>query len=199
MKQPEEMPSIKCPHENAEHGRCQNCGIEVIITPYDEQPRADLAAEPDKVDVDVEALKLAVAPGVRHFIGHKYHDETLSATIDYLYSRNLIPPVEPVRGDAEQFKDIMWAEKKVDVYSGDNCDEHKPFWWGYAEGDKQDGDIDDPLTLSLSQFPAGTKITISVPICPNCDLDRDFTNKTATPEMCECGFNWKGRDDEKYS
>ncbi len=97
MKQPEEMPSIKCPHENAEHGRCQNCGIEVIITPYDEQPRADLAAKPDNVDVEKlkrEAVRWCLANAANMDL-----EELGNAFIDHLYSRNLIPPVEPVRRD----------------------------------------------------------------------------------------------------
>jgi hypothetical protein len=84
----------------------------------------------------------------------------------------------------------MTAELKVDCYDGPNSDQHKKYWNVYCEGDKQDDEATDPLTLTLEQFPPGTKITVEEPHCPMCWM---------TPHYCECGFDWKTWVEEQYS
>lgn len=87
--------------------------------------------------------------------------------------------------------EIMRAELKVNCYDGDNCDQHKKYWNSFAEGDKQDDDMSEKdLTLNLDQFPPGTKVVISVPECPECEMD---------VESCDCGFDWKNWVEEQYS
>jgi hypothetical protein len=85
---------------------------------------------------------------------------------------------------------VMWAELKVDLYDGPNCDQHRLYWDGYADGDKDGGPIGTTLTLEAATFPPGTKIRISVPICPKCG---------ETSETCECGFDWKQWAENKYA
>jgi hypothetical protein len=89
-----------------------------------------------------------------------------------------------------EYEEIMRAELKVDVYDGPNCDQHKKYWNAYAEGDKQDDDFSEDINLSLKQFPPGTKIVVSVPLCPECYL---------SAELCDCGFDWKNWVEEQYS
>ena len=88
-----------------------------------------------------------------------------------------------------EYQGIMWAELKADVYTGVKFDQHKPFWNVYAEGDKQEDNSEHDITLSLEQFPVGTKVTVESPICPECELFAD---------ECDCGFNWKEWAENKY-
>jgi len=84
----------------------------------------------------------------------------------------------------------MWGEMKPDIYGGKNADEHTPQWFIYAEGDMDSDTISDPLQLDPKHFPPGTRIEISEPHCPECEM---------TPNDCCCGFNWKAWTEEKYS
>ena len=86
----------------------------------------------------------------------------------------------------------MRAELKLDCYQGNNCDETEPYWRTYAEGDKEgmDSNFKESLELSPEAFPAGTKIIVSIPVCPECEMDC---------ELCDCGFDWKGWAENKYS
>jgi hypothetical protein len=83
---------------------------------------------------------------------------------------------------AIKFAEIMRAERRVDVYGGDSCEEHIPRWWMYAEGDKDSDESREPLTLRPENFPAGTLVTVEIPVCPDCGTDA---------QMCDCGFDWK--------
>lgn len=94
---------------------------------------------------------------------------------------------------------IMRAEQKPDVYAGRHCNTHKPRWIGSGDGDK-DGDTDvgdrkGRILLDPNTFPAGTKIVISVPLCPTCGDDAD----SAYLKKCSCGFDWKQWADNEYA
>ena len=89
-----------------------------------------------------------------------------------------------------QYREIMRATRKADCYSGPGCDEIRPLWNVYAEGDKQDDTINEALQLAPDTFPAGTRVTVEIPVCPNCDDDA---------ECCSCGFDWKAWTLEQYS
>lgn len=91
---------------------------------------------------------------------------------------------------AETMRQIMWAEVKVDCYHGANCDQHRPYWYGYADGDKEGGSMPGPVTLDVTSFPPGTKVTISVPVCQQCG---------ETSETCSCGFDWRKWAEERYA
>lgn len=96
---------------------------------------------------------------------------------------------------AIKYQEIMWATMQPDCYDGENCDQIRPQWNAYADGDKEGG-FEDLITLNPSNFPPGTKVVISVPCCPyeRCGLPAFDVN---TP--CNCGFDWKEWTLNKYS
>lgn len=98
-----------------------------------------------------------------------------------------------------EYLEVMWAEQKPDVYSGPNCDEHRPDWYGGALGDKggSEGGM-DVVELKAEHFPAGTKIVISVPLCPECGDSADLGH-FSKDQKCDCGFDWKKWADGEYS
>lgn len=90
---------------------------------------------------------------------------------------------------------IMIAELAVDVYAGESCDQHQPYWRASAEGDRDGaGGVPNPLTLDAETFRPGTQIFVYEPQCPACGQVREF---------CEyddgCGFDWQQRDEERYA
>lgn len=92
-----------------------------------------------------------------------------------------------------EYREIMRAERRADCYSGETCDQHRPLWLTYCEGDRDSDDSADDIVLGCANFPAGTIVTVSVPVCPKCDQDA---------EMCAmdkgCDFDWKAWTEEKY-
>lgn len=101
-----------------------------------------------------------------------------------------------------KYRETQWAEMKPDTYAGDSCDEIKPRWEGYAEGDKGDPDTFDPMTLAARTFPPGTRVTVEVPVCPQCEMwDADYALNHQTGEMgkCECGFDWQEWTRDTYA
>lgn len=97
-----------------------------------------------------------------------------------------------------RYIETMWAEQAPDVYDGPNCDQQRPDWRGSAMGDK-DGtqeSIGNLIELKADTFPAGTKVVISVPICPECEESSDLANKDG---KCDCGFDWKEWAGAEYS
>jgi hypothetical protein len=100
-----------------------------------------------------------------------------------------------------RYQEIMWGEMRPDCYAGKTCDQIKPQWWCYAEGDMQDDTGPDPIRLKAKHFPPGTKVVVSVPICPKCgesaDMALDFT--TGKMGKCDCGFNWEEWARDQYS
>ena len=92
--------------------------------------------------------------------------------------------------------DVMWFEMKPDVYGGKNLDEHIPRWNGYADGDKQDDTSSDPLIFRPEDFPPGTKIVVSEPLCPKCgEVFENCNAKTGR----DCDFDWRRWAEEQYS
>ncbi|EKO3439427.1 hypothetical protein NTE19_003319 [Vibrio fluvialis] len=90
---------------------------------------------------------------------------------------------------------VASAEFKVDVYDGENCDQHKPYIETWCDGDMETEKL-DRISLDVSSYPPGTRIKIEVPNCPNCHLDADHQNDE---KKCECGFDWKIWAEERYS
>lgn len=97
------------------------------------------------------------------------------------------------RWDVE-YHETMWAEMKPDCYAGENCDELEPRWWAFAEGDMGDGCDPDPIELSPATFPPGTKVVISVPVCPSCHEPNHNTGF----QDCDCGFSWESWARDRY-
>lgn len=96
--------------------------------------------------------------------------------------------------DRLNYQEIAWAERRVDCYDGPNCDQHRALWRAHFDGDMDSEDMYRDLPLDPKQFPAGTKVVIMVPVCPNCDQQ---------VEMCEqdkgCDFDWKAWAEGQYS
>lgn len=92
-----------------------------------------------------------------------------------------------------EFRQVIYWEQKPDVYAGEKCDEVRPRFWGYADGD-MDGGFDDKIELMPDRFPAGTKIIVQVPCCPDCDQDADMCKSDDS-----CDFDWDGWVQNEYS
>lgn len=86
--------------------------------------------------------------------------------------------------------EIMWGEVKADCYGGESCEEISHYWNVYCADDKQDDSSKEPIVLDPKLFPPGTKITVTMPDCPDCDM---------IVELCDCGFDWKEWVLNKYS
>ena len=99
------------------------------------------------------------------------------------------------------FTETMWAEMRPDVYRGENLDEHKPQWTGWAVGDTGEETINGDMELSPGHFPAGTKVSLSVPLCPKCGDSSDiyWDHDNGKSKDCGCGFSWKEWAEEQYS
>ena len=91
-----------------------------------------------------------------------------------------------------QYRKTMWAEMFPDVYGGPFCDEHEGRWNIFADGDKDDEFTHDDLVLDPKTFPPGTKIVISVPVCPECHDTMEMHNDSI------CNFDWKKWTEETY-
>lgn len=92
-----------------------------------------------------------------------------------------------------KYRETMWAEMSPDVYDGPNCEEVRPRWNVFADGD-MDSDYQDLLELDSRHFPPGTKIVVLEPKCPKCDQIR---------ELCSgddgCDFDWDEWTANQYS
>lgn len=105
-----------------------------------------------------------------------------------------------------EYAEIAWAEMKPYVYGGEQCDQIIPKWYGWFDGD-MDGDYSDSFDLDAKGFPPGTKITISVPVCPNCQEKSDHSMFNNFPKegtnfqelKCDCGFDWTNWTYDEYS
>lgn len=94
-----------------------------------------------------------------------------------------------------EMRETMWAEMKPDCYDGEECDQIKPVWSAYADGDKEGEDAVGDLELLANNFPPGTKVVISEPCCPKCDEPRwpNLPKQDGIPLYsgpCGCGFDW---------
>ncbi len=106
-----------------------------------------------------------------------------------------------------EYFQIMRSELELDVYCGDKCDESKPIWNSSCDGDMDSETHTDPIILATTHFPAGTKVTVSVPQCPECGLPRmssggqNEQGETVVTheEKCDCGFDWFTWEQNEYS
>lgn len=93
------------------------------------------------------------------------------------------------------YEPTTWFEMKPDIYGGDNCDQHIPTWDVYSDGDKNSTSI-DKITLDAKDFPPGTKIVISEPVCPKCGMTVGMCMELGTDQ---CEFDWENWVEEQYS
>src|SRR5215467_3506276 len=79
-------------------------------------------------------------------------------------------------------------------------DQSASTWHVYAaNGRDTRATASDPITLSTTHFPPGTMMVISEPACP-CGTPRQPDGQGSFVLDCaECGFNWTGWVDSKYS
>lgn len=92
-----------------------------------------------------------------------------------------------------KFRQTMWAEMSPDLYDGETCDQLRPRWHGFAEGD-MDSDHSDVLTLDSKHFPPGTKVLVLEPECPKCEQIPDLCRSAES-----CDFDWDSWVQDKYS
>lgn len=92
-----------------------------------------------------------------------------------------------------QYKNIIWAEMFPDLYDGEYCDQIKPRWKVRSDGD-MGSEFMNKLTLTALQFPAGAKVTISLPCCPKCGQDVECCK---TDDSCD--FDWEEWVSNEYS
>lgn len=78
---------------------------------------------------------------------------------------------------------VTWWEQQPDIY-----DNNKPRWYGEAVGD-QGGGFDEEIRIKPENYPAGTRVLVLVPMCPECCMTQD---------TCDCGFDWTDWIDDRY-
>lgn len=93
-------------------------------------------------------------------------------------------------------RDTMTATMDPDMYDGPECDQMRPRWRCYADGDKDSVHQEEPLTLDAKLFPPGTRVTVEEPVCPSCDETREPNYKDGKylpgfVAKCRCGFDWE--------
>lgn len=93
-----------------------------------------------------------------------------------------------------EYQEIMWAEMKPDVYSGEHCDEIAPQWETYIDGDMESNTMSDPIILDCKGFPPGAKIVISLPCCPECGYQVELCQQNQ-----DCNFDWENWAKTQYS
>lgn len=93
---------------------------------------------------------------------------------------------------------ISEVEVKVDVYSGENCDQHEPYLESWNEGDMEPL-TGEEFTFNSKRWPVGTKLKVMVPVCPTegCNVDAEFQDKEG--KCSECGFDWVDWAERQYS
>lgn len=88
-----------------------------------------------------------------------------------------------------EYLQVGCAEMSPDIYGGEDCNEHIAQWKAYFDGDKDSGFV-DVIKLDSAHFPAGTRIVVSMPMCPDCN---------ETQETCQCGFDWMEWIEDNYA
>lgn len=91
------------------------------------------------------------------------------------------------------YKTIIWAEMKPDLYDGEHCDKIKPRFEVFCDGDMS-SEYTEELLLSAKSFPAGTKISVQLPCCPKCGMDTELCQTNDD----QCDFDWELWRDDMY-
>lgn len=87
----------------------------------------------------------------------------------------------------------IWRQEP-DCYSGKNLDQLRPRWMtSYPKhGDEEDGEVLE-FKIDARMMPPGSRITIEVPVCPQCGDPADMNEpkkRVRRWPCCECGFSW---------
>ncbi len=93
-----------------------------------------------------------------------------------------------------EYNNIAQAERKIDFYCGENCDEQEAQWDTFFYTDKDGETMSEPLELDPNNFPAGTRIFISVPLCPQCQYERSEDYQICWNDNCD--YDWSEFDSQ---
>ena len=100
---------------------------------------------------------------------------------------------------SQSVSSLAIATLEPDVYSGPNCDEHRPRW--IASYPKHgDEELSGDVVLDATLYPPGTQVIIQSPVCPKCH--EIYENCNLEPEIKHlrtCDFDWKLWVEEQYS
>jgi hypothetical protein len=96
-----------------------------------------------------------------------------------------------------EYLEIERHEMKPDIYGGKNMDEHIPMWNRYVYGDMGDDTGPDPLIFDPKDYPPGTIIQVSSPVCPKCG--EVYENCMVRWQDGACNFDWTQWAEEQYS
>lgn len=91
------------------------------------------------------------------------------------------------------YVEVGRAELKVDCYAGETCDQHEPGWEAQMDCDRESVHGLQELTLGAAHFRPGTKVIITAPVCPECDMQREIC------ESDDCDFDWRAWDEVQYA
>lgn len=98
-----------------------------------------------------------------------------------------------------EYQQLMRTEVKADVYGGDNCNEISTHFETYCEGDMDSGTHTEDIVLRLSELPAGAKVSVEYPCCPECGMAREDKFEhlpggrmkvIGHADKCDCDFDW---------
>ena len=103
-------------------------------------------------------------------------------------------------------KNFSWAELRPDCYAGDSCEEIAPRWYAETEGDMSPEEGIQSLDFPAHLFPPGTKITVEVPVCPQChEMPMPYPMPGSKKSdyirqcRCGCGFDWEAWAIDRFS
>lgn len=107
-----------------------------------------------------------------------------------------------------KYQTVMAAEVKVDCYSGDNFDQQHKYFDMYCDGDMEGGPaISDQIIIDLASLPAGARLSVEYPCCPECGEARGDSMQfkdgvweiIGHHDKCGCGFDWVKWAQDEYS
>jgi len=103
---------------------------------------------------------------------------------------------------------MMTANVEADVYGGENCDEVTNHFMMFCEGDMDADSSTEDIVITLKDLPAGARVLVQYPCCPDCGMARNDTFETLEgcrmqiighDSKCDCGFDWDNWIQEEYA
>lgn len=92
-------------------------------------------------------------------------------------------------------KKLLSFVERQTFWMAPDCDEDRPRWMtSYPkEGNEEDGET-LKLEIPAHLMPPGSRVTIEVPVCPECgdpaDMNEPSRGEKKFWPKCECGFDW---------
>ena len=103
----------------------------------------------------------------------------------------------PYNRRVPEYIEEMEIEAHPDVYGGEKCDEIILGWTADVPKEGK-GPIGDVLELLARAYPPGTKVTIHVPCCPECQEPAGMLEDVLA-DCFSCGFSWTDWVKEEFS